>query len=77
MAACRGQVVLVVNVASFCGHTVQYVGLEKLHREFAPRGFAVLGRSGKAPKRNFGKSLVGKDGQVVDLFHPGFACSLA
>ena len=39
----RGKVTLVVNVASKCGFTPQYEGLEKLHRELAPKGFAVLG----------------------------------
>jgi glutathione peroxidase len=38
----RGQVCLVVNVASACGYTPQYTGLEALHRELAPRGFSVL-----------------------------------
>ena len=35
--------ILVVNVASKCGFTPQYEGLEKLHREFGPRGLTVLG----------------------------------
>ena len=39
----EGQVLLIVNTASACGFTPQYQGLEALHREFAPRGFAVLG----------------------------------
>ncbi len=39
----RGDVVLVVNVASKCGLTPQYAGLDELHREFDERGFAVLG----------------------------------
>ncbi|MFF9816534.1 glutathione peroxidase [Streptomyces sp. NPDC014006] len=38
-----GQVVLVVNVASKCGLTPQYNGLEKLHERYAERGFTVLG----------------------------------
>ncbi|MFF9170480.1 MULTISPECIES: glutathione peroxidase [unclassified Streptomyces] len=38
-----GQVVLVVNVASKCGLTPQYTGLEKLHERYAERGFTVLG----------------------------------
>ena len=39
----RGQVLLIVNVASQCGFTGQYAGLEKLYRDHAPRGFAILG----------------------------------
>ncbi|MBY8879534.1 glutathione peroxidase [Actinacidiphila acidipaludis] len=39
----RGKAVLVVNVASKCGLTPQYEGLERLHKRFADRGFTVLG----------------------------------
>ena len=39
----EGQVLLIVNTASKCGFTPQYEGLEALHRELKPRGFAVLG----------------------------------
>jgi glutathione peroxidase len=39
----RGKVVLVVNVASRCGLTPQYSGLERLHERYAARGFSVLG----------------------------------
>lgn len=35
--------VLIVNVASKCGLTPQYAGLEKIHEQFAARGFSVLG----------------------------------
>ncbi|MFD5948186.1 glutathione peroxidase [Streptomyces collinus] len=38
-----GKAVLVVNVASKCGLTPQYTGLEKLHEQYAARGFSVLG----------------------------------
>jgi glutathione peroxidase len=50
LAAYKGTVVLVVNVASQCGYTPQYAGLEKLHRELSSRGFAVLG----FPSNDFG-----------------------
>lgn len=39
----RGQVLLIVNVASRCGLTPQYAGLETLYRRYRDRGFAVLG----------------------------------
>ena len=39
----EGQVLLIVNTARKCGFTPQYRGLEALHREYAARGFAVLG----------------------------------
>ncbi|MDF1503986.1 glutathione peroxidase [Roseisolibacter sp. H3M3-2] len=43
LAPWRGQVLLVVNVASRCGFTPQYAGLETLWRRHRDRGFAVLG----------------------------------
>ncbi len=39
----RGRPVLIVNVASKCGLTPQYEGLERLHENYADRGFSVLG----------------------------------
>ncbi len=43
LSAYRGQVCLIVNVASRCGFTPQYRGLEALYRRFKDRGFTVLG----------------------------------
>ena len=43
MADYRGHLLLVVNVASACGFTPQYAGLEALYRRFKDRGFVVLG----------------------------------
>lgn len=43
LAAHRGKALLLVNVASKCGLTPQYTGLEKLQDEYGPRGFTVLG----------------------------------
>ena len=39
----KGKVTLLVNVASFCGLTPQYEGLEKLYERFGAQGFAVVG----------------------------------
>ncbi|MER6434917.1 MULTISPECIES: glutathione peroxidase [unclassified Streptomyces] len=39
----RGKTVLIVNVASKCGLTPQYAGLERLHERYADQGFTVLG----------------------------------
>ena len=50
LADYAGKVALVVNVASQCGFTPQYAGLEKLHEEYAGRGFSVLG----FPSNDFG-----------------------
>ena len=41
--AYQGKAVLVVNVASKCGLTPQYAGLERLQQQYAARGFTVLG----------------------------------
>ncbi|QDY75672.1 glutathione peroxidase [Streptomyces qinzhouensis] len=43
LAAHRGSVVLVVNVASRCGLTPQYTALERLQQEYGERGFTVVG----------------------------------
>jgi glutathione peroxidase len=116
----RGSVVLVVNVASRCGFTPQYAGLEKLHGELKDKGLVVLGfpcndfggqepgsledikafcsskygvtfpmfakvqtkpgegqselyaflgaRTGSLPSWNFGKYLIGRDGQPIAYF---------
>ena len=50
LSAYKGKVALVVNVASQCGFTPQYAGLETLYRELAPKGFAILG----FPSNDFG-----------------------
>lgn len=43
LAELRGQVLLIVNTASYCGFTPQYSGLEALYKSYQPRGFNVLG----------------------------------
>ena len=61
LAAYRGKVVLVVNVASRCGNTPQYAGLEKLYREMAPKGLTILG----FPSNDFGGQEPGCLGAVL------------
>ncbi|MGB9428579.1 MAG: glutathione peroxidase [Gammaproteobacteria bacterium] len=56
----KGQAVLVVNVASECGLTPQYAGLEKLYREFKDRSFVVLG----LPCNQFGQQEPGSEDQI-------------
>lgn len=60
LAQWNGKVVLVVNTASACGYTKQYAGLEKLHEEYAARGFAVLG----FPCNDFGGQEPGSAAEI-------------
>jgi glutathione peroxidase len=63
LGAFRGKVALVVNVASKCGFTPQYEGLEKLNRELAPKGFAVLG----FPSNDFGQQEPGTAQEIAQF----------
>jgi glutathione peroxidase len=58
-----GKVVLVVNVASFCGYTPQYKGLQALHERYAKRGLVILG----FPSNDFGKQEPGSDKEIADF----------
>jgi len=55
-----GKALLIVNVASKCGFTPQYAGLEELHRRFRDRGFAVLG----FPCDQFGHQEPGDEAEI-------------
>lgn len=55
-----GKVVLLVNVASECGYTPQYAGLEQLHRELGAEGFSVLG----VPCNQFGSQEPGTEEEI-------------
>ena len=43
LAAYKGKTVLIVNVASRCGYTKQYTGLQAIHEKYKDKGFVVLG----------------------------------
>ncbi len=43
LASQKGHATLMVNVASKCGLTPQYEGLERIHEKYAPKGFSVVG----------------------------------
>jgi glutathione peroxidase len=58
-----GRVALVVNVASRCGNTPQYAGLEKLHEAFADRAFTVLG----FPCNQFGEQEPGTAADIAEF----------
>ena len=55
-----GEVLLIVNVASKCGLTPQYTGLERIHEKFAERGFSVLG----FPCNQFGEQEPGSAEEI-------------
>ena len=58
-----GQVVLVVNTASFCGFTGQYEGLEALYAQYKSRGLVVLG----FPANDFGRQEPGNNQAIADF----------
>jgi glutathione peroxidase len=60
LAPYRGRVLLIVNVASRCGFTPQYDGLEEIHRRYHPEGFSVLG----FPCDQFGHQEPGSDAEI-------------
>jgi len=68
LAHYKGKVLLVVNVASECGFTPQYEGLEALHRKFKDRGFAVLG----FPCNQFGAQEPGSEAQIKSFCETRF-----
>jgi glutathione peroxidase len=61
LAQYKGKVALVVNVASKCGYTPQYAGLEKLYRELLPKGVVVLG----FPSNDFGGQEPGSAEEIA------------
>src|SRR5688572_25920000 len=60
LSSYKGKVALIVNVASRCGFTPQYEGLEALHRKYEGRGLVVLG----FPANNFLRQEPGTDAEI-------------
>ena len=58
-----GRPALLVNVASKCGLTPQYTGLERLHEEYAARGFTVVG----LPCNQFGEQEPGSSEEIAEF----------
>lgn len=56
----EGQVILVVNVASKCGYTPQYEGLQKIYETYKDDGFVILG----FPANNFNGQEPGSDQEI-------------
>ena len=68
LADYRGKVLLIVNLASECGFTPQYAGLEALQRKYAGRGFTLLG----FPCNQFGAQEPGSEDQIKSFCESRF-----
>src|SRR5690348_3487422 len=67
----EGKAVLVVNVASKCGFTRQYSGLEELYGKYRDRGFEILG----VPCNQFAGQEQGSDAEIADFCQRNFGVS--
>jgi len=63
LASLKGKVVLMVNVASRCGYTPQYEGLQALYDQYGKEGLVVLG----VPANEFGKQEPGTDAEIKEF----------
>ncbi|MEO6812060.1 MAG: glutathione peroxidase [Isosphaeraceae bacterium] len=63
LASYKGDVLLIVNVASKCGYTPQYEGLESVFEKYKDKGFKVLA----FPANEFGKQEPGNDAQIKEF----------
>ena len=59
----KGKVVLIVNVASKCGNTPQYTGLEKMYEKYKDQGFVILA----FPANNFGAQEPGTSADIKEF----------
>jgi len=64
----KGKVLLIVNVASLCGFTHQYKGLQNLYETYKDRGFMVLG----FPANNFAQQEPGTNGEIKEFCSANF-----
>ena len=66
-----GKVLLVVNTASACGFTPQFAGLEELHKEYGPKGLAVIG----FPCNQFGSQDPGSNDEIAQFCQLNYGVS--
>ena len=67
----KGDVLLLVNVASKCGLTPQYAGLQQLHEQFSARGFKVIG----LPCNQFGGQEPGSEAEIAEFCQANYSVS--
>ena len=67
----QGKVLLIVNVASYCGYTPQYKGLEQLNQDYKDRGLRVLG----FPCNDFGAQEPGTNEEIAKFCETSYGVS--
>ena len=68
LSAYKDKVVVIVNVASFCGYTKQYATLERLYKTYCDKGLVVLG----FPSNDFGEQEPGTDAEIKTFCSTNF-----
>src|SRR5687768_3638252 len=71
LASFKGQATLVVNVASRCGLTPQYEGLQRLHERYRGRGFSVLA----VPCNQFGQQEPAPEAEIAEFCSSNYGVS--
>ena len=65
----KGQVMMIVNTASFCGNTPQYEGLQTLYEQYRDQGFTILA----FPANDFGKQEPGSDKEIAEFCYTKYS----
>jgi len=73
LIAYRGKVLLIVNLASHCGFTPQYTGLQMLHQRFADQGLSILG----FPCNQFGAQEPGDNHAIMQFCETRYSVRFA
>lgn len=71
LADYKGKVLLIVNVASYCGYTKQYTGLEKIYKDYKDKGFEILA----FPCNQFGEQEPGTNEEIKNFCSSKFDLS--